>query len=289
MLSKFLATVPGFKRASNGRFFYPRDGFGQITKSLYHEAKKGGAGFYLNTQVTSLQRNGDEIRSVCCYQNGKLTEHFADYIWSTIPLTKLVRSIQPEPPSSVLLASNNIQFRAMILVYLVLEQTRYSEYDAHYFPSSDIPISRLSEPKNYSNAPTPKDLTVLCAELPCSSEDAAWGMTDHELGRLVANCLESAGLSIEVPIRDIITQRLHHAYPVYQRGYELYLNRVEQWLLQMENLVTFGRQGLFVHDNTHHALFMAYAAVQCLNANGNFDRSRWKEFRQVFDTHVVED
>jgi hypothetical protein len=57
----------------------------------------------------------------------------------------------------------------------------------------------------------------------------------------------------------------------------------------VENLLHFGRQGLFVHDNTHHALYMAYAAVKCLKNNGSFDRDQWKVFRQVFDSHVVED
>ena len=36
---------------------------------------------------------------------------------------------------------------------------------------------------------------------------------------------------------------------------------MDRWLGELERLLTFGRQGLFVHDNTHHALYMAYAAV----------------------------
>jgi hypothetical protein len=59
----------------------------------------------------------------------------------------------------------------MILIYLVLGQDRYGEYDAYYFPESDIPISRCSEPKNYRDLPTPYGKTVLCAELPCAVDD----------------------------------------------------------------------------------------------------------------------
>ncbi|MHA2231477.1 MAG: FAD-dependent oxidoreductase, partial [Candidatus Hodarchaeales archaeon] len=132
MVSKVLSAFPVFKGAGNGRFFYPKDGFGQIAESLYHEAKSAGAKFYLNAKLISLRRNGKRIRSVCSNQDGKPTEHFAEYVWSTIPITTLVQSFRPEPPASVLLATHNIQFRAMILVYLVLEQGRFSEYDAHY-------------------------------------------------------------------------------------------------------------------------------------------------------------
>jgi len=64
---------------------------------------------------------------------------------------------------------------------------------------------------------------------------------------------------------------------------------LDSWLDRFENLLTFGRQGLFAHDNTHHALFMAYSAVDCIDANGAFDRARWRDCRRQFETHVVED
>jgi len=57
----------------------------------------------------------------------------------------------------------------------------------------------------------------------------------------------------------------------------------------VEGLLTFGRQGLFAHDNTHHALFMAYSAADCLGPGGRFDRRRWQQYRQRFQGHVVED
>ena len=71
----------------------------------------------------------------------------------------------------------------MILIYLVLEQDQFTEYDAHYFPEYAVPISRLSEPKNYSASTEPKGVTVLCAELPCDPQEELWALSDDELGR----------------------------------------------------------------------------------------------------------
>jgi hypothetical protein len=34
---------------------------------------------------------------------------------------------------------------------------------------------------------------------------------------------------------------------------------------------------------------MAYAAAECFAADGSFDWELWREFRQIFETHVVED
>jgi protoporphyrinogen oxidase len=175
------------------------------------------------------------------------------------------------------------------LIYLVLEQERFSEYDAHYFPSLDIPITRLSEPKNYSDAKDPKHRTVLCAELPCSTVDPEWTMTDSQLGSVVSDSLKTAGIPIKTPILQVLTRRLEHAYPIYKKGFEHYFNQIHCWLSQINNLLSFGRQGLFAHDNTHHALFMGYCAANCICDNGRFDSNKWESYKRVFDNHVVED
>ena len=57
-------------------------------------------------------------------------------------------------------ASSRIAYRAIILIYLVLAQSQFTPFDAHYFPEVDIKLTRLSEPKNYSGRVEPKERTV---------------------------------------------------------------------------------------------------------------------------------
>ena len=64
---------------------------------------------------------------------------------------------------------------------------------------------------------------------------------------------------------------------------------MDQWVGQLDGLLTLGRQGLFAHDNTHHTLATAYAAADCLRPDGTFDRTGWAVHRREFETHVVED
>ncbi|MDQ6671114.1 MAG: FAD-dependent oxidoreductase, partial [Chloroflexota bacterium] len=213
----------------------------------------------------------------------------ADYVWSTIPITALSRLLDPSPPPGLLESASQLDYRGMILVYLVVGQQRFTEYDAHYFPEQHIPMSRLSEPKNYADAREPRGLTVLCAELPCSPSDKVWGQTDTELGELVAGGLARAGIPLQAPIQQVVTRRLAQAYPIYRRGYERHFEELDSWLGGVNRLLSFGRQGLFAHDNTHHALYMAYCAADCLSADGRFDHARWQASRRVFETHVVED
>jgi len=89
------------------------------------------------------------------------------------------------------------------------------------------------------------------------------------------------------PLR-VMSRRLRQAYPIYTMGYERPLGTLDRWSESLPRFLSYGRQGLFAHDNTHHALYMAYCAVECLTADA-FDRNRWNAYREIFATHVVED
>lgn len=287
---KILGQVPGLKKPGAGRFFYPRRGFGQISESYAEAARAAGAEMLLGHRVTALTRLA-ETRGAWCVElegpQGPRTIR-ADAVWSTLPITLLARLVRPAPPAAVTEAASAIDFRAMLLVYLELDVDRFTEYDAHYFPGETIAITRLSEPKNYAARSEPRGSTVLCAELPCAPGDAHWRMSDEELGRLVADDLARAGLPLPRPAVGVHVRRVRYAYPIYTLGYEHALGALDAWADALPDLLSYGRQGLFAHDNTHHALYMAYAASECLTASG-FDRARWATYREEFATHVVED
>jgi protoporphyrinogen oxidase len=289
ILRKVAGQIPGWKPERAGRFYYPRRGYGQISQCLYEAARAAGAEFRFGARFTRTQWDGGRVQSVR-YQAG-MEEHEvpADAVWSTIPVTLLLQGMHPAPPEAVLAAARNICFRGMILIYLVLQQDRFSGFDAYYFPEESIPITRLSEPKNFSSSAEPRGRTVLCAELPSDASSPEWKLSDEELGRKLCDWIARTGLSRPGPVVKVVTRRLRQAYPVYRRGFEEHFQRIDEWLGQVGGLLTLGRQGLFAHDNTHHTLAMAYAAVECLSPDRTFDQARWTAYRKEFETHVVED
>ncbi|MEZ4414451.1 MAG: FAD-dependent oxidoreductase [Gemmatimonadota bacterium] len=281
-LIKRLAKPPG-----KGGYYYMRRGYGQISEGYAAEAERLGADLRLGWKVDRLSRQGSKW-VVEATRGEERTRVEADQVWSTIPVSLAARMIDPPPPAEVLEATRRIDYRAMVLAYLTLDVDQFTTTDAHYFPEENVCFTRLSEPKNYFRSTEPRGRTVLCAEIPCTPDDDVWRMDDEALGRKVAQDMEIAGLGLARPPIAVRSRRLRQAYPIYPLGYEVPLDVLHRWIDGVEGLLSYGRQGLFAHDNTHHALYMAYAAVDCLDGTG-FDRSRWDRYREVFKTHVVED
>jgi len=271
-----------------GTFFYPREGFGQISRALGRAATAAGAHLLLDTRARRL-RVGEGSLTVEVDGPGGTRTLPCHHVWSTLPLTTLVGLADPLPPHEVRHAADALRSRAMLLVYLVLEKDRFTEFDAHYFPSADVPFTRLSEPKNYSGREDLPGRTVLCAEIPCATSEEVWPSGPAELEALVTRGLAAAGLPAPGRVLDVAVRRLPSAYPLYTVGYEEHLQRVDAWVSGLPGVLTFGRQGLFAHDNTHHALAMARAAAECLAHDGRFNRVRWRGHREAFTHHVVED
>lgn len=290
LIKKVLTQVPGLRPAGSGRFFYPRRGYGQITEAYAEAAVRAGARLELGASVTVLVPSaGDDGRWTVRFRQGNESHALeVDQVWSTIPIPLLAKLQDGGVPQEVFTAAENIRYRAMVLVYLHLDVDRFTEFDAHYFPDAHTTITRLSEPKNYAAEIEPRDRTTLCAELPCSVDDTHWRMDDEALGRLVVDDLRAAGLPLTRPPVAVSTKRLAQAYPIYSNGYERNFRVLDEWADSIPGLLTYGRQGLFAHDNTHHALAMAYGAAECLGPDG-FDTGRWADYRRVFETHVVED
>jgi protoporphyrinogen oxidase len=267
-------------------FYYPRRGFGQIVAALADAATAAGAEIRLGTEVQRIDASQDAGVRVGTGTGDLL----GSQVFSTLPLPVLARITRPEPAPGAIEATGRLRFRAMVLVYLTHAGGRWTGYDAHYLPGPESPVSRISEPANYrESAADPLDRSVVCAEIPCaaSGTDPIWRAGDAELGEVVRDAAASVGLP---PLRPsgVVTKRLGHVYPIYEIGYQDSLRGVDAWAAELPRVITFGRLGLFAHDNTHHAMAMGYDAVDALTS-GKVDEPAWAAARERFAAHVVED
>lgn len=284
-LVKRLIKPPG-----GGYFYYMRKGYGQISQVYADSAKSLGAEILTEWGATRIEPGKEPgfKWTVTATKDGETREIHAHHIWSTIPITVLAKMMKPAAPPPVLEAARQIDFRAMVLVYLQLPVQQFTTTDAHYFPEANVRVTRLSEPKNYFGLSEPNGTTVLCGEYPCAIGDELWSASDDDLAKIMLRDMETAGIPApKMPI-DVHVRRLGQAYPIYLNGYEKPFGVLDDWAASQPNFLVYGRQGLFAHDNTHHALYMAYCAVDSLR-DGRFDLGQWAKHRQTFKSHVVED
>jgi protoporphyrinogen oxidase len=263
-------------RRERPTFLYPRGGFGRIAEVLAEDGVAHGTVIRTSTSATAVDVGARRVT----LDDGTLVD--AGRVWSTVPLPALARL--GGAPDDVLDAAARLEQRAMVLVYLVVARPQWTPFDAHYLPAPSTPVTRVSEPKNYRDDPDDAgDRTVVCAEIPCAVDDAIWTASSADLGARVADDLAALGLPRVAPV-DVEVRRLPAAYPIYRAGFERQLAPVEAWVAAQPGLLSFGRLGLFAHDNTHHALAEAAAAVGTLT--GDVD---WSAARASFAAHVVED
>lgn len=263
------------------RFWYPRGGFGRISEAIADAAVRAGADLRLGASVTSIRfgattaavtAGGDEIE--------------ADAVLSTLPIGQMP-GLVAGTPEGLVDAATALEHRAMILVYLVFDADAVTEFDAHYLPDDSVATARVSEPRHYAGD-WPPGRTILCCEVPCTEGDTAWRAPDAAAAAGVVDDLAASGIDLPGAPTEAHVVRLRRVYPVFRIGHEATVATVESWIDGLRQLVTLGRQGLFLHDNSHHALEMGYCAAACTGAGG-FDADAWARARVRFAANVVED
>jgi protoporphyrinogen oxidase len=176
-----------------------------------------------------------------------------------------------------------------LFLFLLLPTGQITPFDAHYFPENHYCFTRISEPKIYSGASRPKGITGLCVEIPCAPDDEVVQMTTEALEMRIRKELSLAGFVLPTETKAVFRFLVPDAYPVYHLGYEQTKNGYLNMVSNIKGLISFGRCGLFVHDNIHHTMAMASDAASCIEPGGQWNSSKWEECLKSFQSFVVED
>lgn len=265
--------------ADGATYHYPRRGFGQIASALAEHAVAAGATLRLGTEIDAVEPafGSVVIRTI---DGSTLT---ARHAFSTLPLPRLARSTRPGPPLNAIETATRLRFRAMVLVFLVHRGGRWTAHDCHHFPGADTPVLRIGEPANYrDSADDPAGHSVICAELPATVGDEIWRADEATLAGLVADTAARHDLP-PIAVDEVVVHRSPTYYPTYTLGFDRDLSGLVTWLRGIPSVTSFGRFGLFFHDNTHHALLLAREAVDALGPDAAFDHQRWDRGRARID------
>lgn len=293
ILKKIFLQILFRNKKTRGTFYYPKNGFGQISEAYFDQIYNLGGKVLLNTSIKKITYN-EKLKTYFINYSNEKNENIskileAKLIFSTIPISSLLNLLDSKNKISNLMSKNKLKHRSMVLLYIIFDKCHFTNFDAHYFPENDVLFSRISEPKNYSMENQSLNKTGICVEIPCQDNDEVWNSKPEKLYNQIRKQLDEIDLPINGKIRKFFTKKIKHVYPIYDLEYKNVFSRIEDYINEKSNLITLGRQGLFMHDNTHHTIDMAYKASECLDIKNNWDSLKWKRYRKMFDKNVVED
>lgn len=238
------------------RFMYPKYGFGRFSERMAERVTALGGAIYLSAGVERVHRVGNRVTGVTVTtEHGSRRVEAANFI-SSVPLTLLVKMIEPAAPADVLAAADVLTFRNIITVNLILRKRQVTPDTWLYVHDRDILFGRFHEPKNWSVAMVPSDdYTSLVAEYFCSYGDGIWTMTEQELvEQTVHHLVDDLGFISRDEVVQGFTVRVPKAYPSYVLGYEAALAKLKRYIGTLGNLQIIGRYGAFRYNNTDHSV-----------------------------------
>lgn len=266
-------------------FDYPILGPGMMWERFQEVIESKGGKVYLNTPVVYLERNGNKITTVTAQHDGQLMQFTADRIISTMPVTTLIKKMNPQPPDQVIKAANGLNYRAFIIVSLIIDKENLFPDNWIYIHSPEVKVGRIQNFKNWSPAMVP-DATKTCLgmEYFCNENDEIWSMTDAELIELATREIAKLTLANSNDVKDGTVIRQPKAYPVYDREYRQHLQVIQEFIETLDNVQTVGRNGMHRYNNQDHSMLTAMLAVQNLAGENhdlwevNTERSYYEEF-----------
>jgi protoporphyrinogen oxidase len=276
----------GFNKTKTliNEFQYPVLGPGMMWERFKEFVEQRGGQVQLDSPVLKVIRAKNRITSIIIRHQGRVTGIAGEQFISTMPLTELVAALDPPAPDEVIHAARQLNFRALIVVGLIINRADLFPDNWIYVHSPDVKVGRIQNPKNWSADLVP-DLrkTSLGMEYFCTEGDAIWTMSDVDLIELATREIASLGLTDIKNVEDGVVFRQPKAYPVYDMDYRQHLQVIRQFLSTIENLQTIGRNGMHRYNNQDHSMVTGMLAVQNMQGAGhdlwdvNTDRTYYEE------------
>jgi protoporphyrinogen oxidase len=266
-------------------FMYPRNGFGRFSERMADAISAMGNTIQLEAGVQAVHREGNRVTGITLSTpDGTERVEATNYI-SSIPLTVLAKIVEPAAPADVIEAANQLTFRNVITVNIMLKKQRVTHDTWLYVHDRNILFGRFHEPKNWSPAMVPGDeFTSLVVEYFCSFGDSIWNMTEEQLvDQTVRHLVNDLKFITPDEVIGGFTVRAPRAYPSYVIGYEKHLETVKNFVYSLENIQIIGRYGTFRYNNTDHSIETGLlAAKNILGEHHDLDQvNAEKEYHEI--------
>ncbi|MBE9066483.1 NAD(P)/FAD-dependent oxidoreductase [Leptolyngbya cf. ectocarpi LEGE 11479] len=244
-------------------FYYPRLGPGMLWERCHQKVIAQGGTVTLETSVKCLKHKNNRVQQVIAHTAGTQITFTGDHFVSSMPITALVKVLDPPAPVPVLQAAKSLKYRDFLLVALILDEADVFPDNWIYIHSPEVHVGRIQNFKNWSIEMVPDpSKTCLGLEYFCNETDEIWHYSDASLVEIAIRELVTLGLLTKDSIIDGKVLRQRKAYPIYDRNYHRHLETIQTYLATFENLQTIGRNGMHRYNNQDHSMMAGILAAQ---------------------------
>ncbi len=273
------------------KFYYIAGGVEKLVTKLRDGVEARGGKVVLVREVVDAteQASGSWDVSARNRESGAVETYSAPQMVSTIPVGDLLGMLlKARPNENVDRARCELRYIANYLICVVVNRPSVSDSQWLYFPERDTLFNRGYEPKNFHKSMGSDDQSMIVLEVTTHDNDPVKNMGDDELIEKSLNGLENVGLVQRAEVVATHVHRIPMTYPIYDLSYRERLARIAWYLERFPQLISAGRQGLFLHNNMDHSIHMGFRAAECFlgeseNPAGEFykDIRRFQQFRIV--------
>lgn len=272
------------------QFVYPKYGAGHMWNVVASEIKTAGGILRTNAEVVKVHINHNRVDSVSYkLKDGTTIIEPCDYLLSSMPIKELVESIDGiDIPSDVLRIASELPYRDLITVGVLLRKMKIKNNTAFktfqnrlpdtwiYIQERDVKMGRLQVVNNCSPYMVKdyENTIYVGLEYFCNEGDDLWSMDKKEFINMAIDELVKIDLIDRGDVLDTCLTKVKKAYPSYHGTY-YELDKVKDFLNNIENLFCMGRNGQHRYNNMDHSMLTAMECVSNITGGTSSKDNIW--------------
>jgi protoporphyrinogen oxidase len=245
-------------------FEYPKYGPGMMWERCTELVEAAGSKVILGAAVARVRHNaGQAVAVVSVSAEGAETEYSCTHVVSSMPLTALLRSMDPPVPDDVRRAADGLAYRDFLTVALVVPADKVPWQDNWiYIHAPEVKTMRIQNFGSWSPYLVKDGRNVLGLEYTLLEGDETWTAPDDELIEGGKRELEQLGLVRTEDVESGYVVRMPKGYPMYDATYKDNVGVLRRWLSDnAPNVYPVGRNGMHKYNNQDHSMFTAMLSV----------------------------
>ena len=217
----------------------------------------------MDSLVTKIEHEGGRATAVTSTSGGVTNRYECTHVISSMPISSLLRSMDPPVPAEVQKAADDLRYRAHITVGLVVPEEFSFPDNWIYINDAEVKVGRVQNFGRWSPYLVKDGRTCLGLELFVDENDEWWNKSDQELIETGKRELEQINLLDASKVEVGYVVRTPKAYPFYDAHYKENVAKLAGWLSEhAPNVYPVGRNGMHRYNNQDHSMYTAMLSVE---------------------------